>query len=658
MKGKRLILALLLLCLAAGLIAPAAFAAEGENPSVVVSGTWGDGITFALTSDGVFTVSGSGELRYDQLRVTYPSENAAIPPFETLVVSEGITRIGASSFATWGMKEAILYGDIGHDAFWECMQLETVYVMNAEIVSDQAFSGCGSLKNVCLSDSIKQLGASAFEFCGRLQSIRLPQKLMTLRVYTFRGCASLETVTMPAVQHVQADCFLNCTALKEIRYAGTEAQLKSMEYGPAGNVWFEEANFVLIPALPDPFYGFFDMPPADHWAYEGIRFCLDNGYMNGMGEGYFRPDATTTRAQLVTILWRMSGAPKPTQAAPFTDCNIDWAADAIAWAAENGIVNGVGGNRFDPDGAITREQLVTIFYRYCKDYLKIEMAPGASLQSFPDAAEVDGWARPAMEWAIAVKLISGVGTYRGPELQPKGSATRAQIARVILNFSRRDAEEYDLHWSLSREGTLTITGTGAIPDYLIQSDPLTIFDVAPTPWKDYQEEIRSVVIGEGITRVGNYAFCNLPNLRSVTLPSTLREIGDYAFYYAPLRVLQLPQGLQSIGASAFVRAEILELTIPGTVKSLGENAFCGCLYVQEIRVKAPLTSLPKEVFGDCHSLKTIYLPGTLKTVHEDVFHLTPNIEHLYFGGSQTQWDALYEQMPGFWAEQIHCNVSP
>ena len=97
MKGKRLILALLLLCLAAGLIAPAAFAAEGETPSVVVSGTWGEGITFELTSDGVFTVSGSGELRHDQMRVTYPSENASIPPFETLVVSEGITRIGAST---------------------------------------------------------------------------------------------------------------------------------------------------------------------------------------------------------------------------------------------------------------------------------------------------------------------------------------------------------------------------------------------------------------------------------------------------------------------------------------------------------------------------------------------------------------------------------
>ena len=658
MNGKRLVLTLLLLCLAAGLIAPAAFAAEGESPSVIVSGTWGEGITFALTDDGVFTVSGSGELRYDQMRVTYPSENAAIPPFETLVVSEGITRIGASSFASWGMKKAILYGDIGSGAFWECMQLETVYVMNAETVSDEAFSGCSSLKNVYLSDSIKSLGASAFEFCGQLQSICLPQKIMTLRIYTFRGCSSLETVTMPAVQHVWQDCFLDCTALKEIRYAGTEAQLRSMEYSPVGNVWFEEANFVLIPALPDPFYGFFDMPPADHWAYEGIRFCLENGYMNGMGEGYFRPDATTTRAQLVTILWRMSGAPKSAQVVPFTDCDIDWAADAIAWAAENGVVNGVGNNCFDPDGAITREQLVTIFYRYCKDYLKIAMTPGASLQSFPDAGAVDSWARPAMEWAIAVKLISGVGTDRGPELQPKGSATRAQIARVILNFSRRDAGEYDLHWSLSRDGTLTITGAGAIPDYLIQNKPITILDAAQTPWKDYQEEIRSVVIGEGITRIGNYAFCNLPNLRSVTLPSTLREIGDYAFYYAPIRVLKLPQGLQSIGANAFARAEILELTIPSTVKTLGESAFSGCLYVQEIRLKAPLTVLPKGVFGDCPSLKTIYLPETLKTMHEDVFRLTVNIEHLYFGGSQSQWNALLEQMPSFYAEHIHCNVNP
>ena len=656
---KRILPALLLLCMAAALLSPAAFAAQGENPAVVAAGTWGEGLTFALTADGVFTVTGEGVLRHDQMHVTYPSENADLPPIDTLVVSEGVTRIDANAFAAWGMKKAVLYGDIGSGAFWECTQLESVSVMNAESIGDSAFWGCGRLKELHLADSIKTIGSGAFDFCRSLQSIRIPQKIMTLRMYTFRGCSALEQVTMPAVQHVERDCYLDCTALKEIRYAGTEAQLQTMEYSPVGNVTFEEANFVLIPSLPDAFYGFFDMPPTDHWAYKGIQFCLDKGYMNGMGEGYFRPDETTTRAQLVTILWRMSGEPRPSQRAPFVDCNQDWAADAIAWAAQNGIVNGVGGNRFDPNGAITREQLVTIFYRYCRDYLKTEMKSGASLQSFPDASAVDAWAKDAVEWAVSVKLISGVGTARGPELQPKGSATRAQIARVIMNFSTGTAEAGNgLRWTLSRDGTLTITGTGAIPDYPIASEVLTILDVAQTPWKDYQSEIRSVVIGEGITRVGDYVFCNVPNLRSVTFPSTLREIGDYAFYHAPIRVLKLPKGLQSIGAHAFDRAEILELILPDTVTALGESAFIGCLYVQEIRVKAPLTSLPKEVFCDCPGLKTIYLPASLKTIHEDAFRMTQNIEDLYFGGAEAQWDALLEQMPGFFAQHVHCNVNP
>ncbi len=659
-------LILLVLCVAVSLLTPGAAAAEPEAPAVILSGTWGDHASFELTEDGVFTITGTGELRADQMRITYPSPDTNLPAFDTLVVSEGITRIGGNAFAAWGMKEAILYGDVGGSAFWECTRLETVYVMNAEEIGTGAFTECAKLQNVYLADTVKSLNAGAFDGCKALEEIRSPRKIMTLHTLTFRDCAKLKTVIMPAVQHVEQDCFLNCTALKEIYYAGTEAQLQSLEYNPAGNVTFEEAEFILLPAMPDPFYGFFDLPAPDDWAYEGICFCLDNGYMAGMGDGYFRPDDVTTRAQLVTILWRVSGEPKAAKAAPFTDVNQPWAADAIAWAAENGIVNGVGDNRFEPDGPITREQLVTIFCRYCRDWLKTDMTPGASLASFPDAAQVSDWAKDAMAWGIASKLISGVGTDHGVELQPKGSATRAQIARVILNFvtgvsadapesepQREDQNE--LRWTIDREGTLTITGSGPIPDYPMTEEDKANFRPPQTPWVDYYDEIRAVVIGEGITRVGDYVFCNEPNLKRVTLPSTLREIGDYAFYSAPIRVLKLPEGLVSIGDYAFGGADILELEIPETVTTLGEGAFVGCMSVQTIRVPDSVRELPKDVFCNCPCLKTIYLPGTLQALHADAFRMTVNLENTYFSGTQAQWDALMEQAPGFFAGKVTCS---
>ena len=186
--------------------------------------------------------------------------------------------------------------------------------------------------------------------------------------------------------------------------------------------------------MPDAVYGFFDMPDESEWSYEGISFCLDSGFMNGMGDGYFQPNGTTTRAQLVTILWRMCEEPAAEKTADFMDTQDHWAKDAISWAAENGIVNGVGEGLFAPDAPITREQLVTIFHRFCKEYLEMDVSQTQALDTFPDAGSVSDWAQDAMQWGVAVKLISGVGTPDGPVLQPQGSATRAQIARVIMNF--------------------------------------------------------------------------------------------------------------------------------------------------------------------------------------------------------------------------------
>lgn len=654
---KQGITILLLLALLSAFLIPGAFAAEGEGAPVVFSGVWGESAAFALTEDGVLTVTGSGELREGEMHVTFPSADADLPAFDTLVVSEGVTRIGANAFATWGMKKAVLYGDVGNGAFWECTRLETVWVMNAETVGNGAFEGCSRLKEVYLADSIKTIAAGAFDFCHSLPSIRIPQKIMTLHTYTFRECTALETITMPAVQHVESDCFLDCTALKTVQYAGTEAQLQKLDCSPRGNVSFVEAEFILLPSLPDPFYGFFDMPNTGSWAYAGIRYCLEHGYMNGMGGGYFCPDAVTTRAQLVTILWRMSGEPKAKGGVPFSDCDAAWAKDAVTWAAEHKIVSGVGQNRFAPNAAVTREQLVTIFYRYYKEYLRTEMESGASLSAFPDAAKVSSWAQDAMEWAVDVGLISGVGTEHGPVLLPQGGATRAQIARVIMNDRSRDASG-SLRWYLSREGTLTITGSGTIPDYTVPHPENDHSVIAETPWADYQSEIRAVVVCEGITRIGSNVFCNAHNLRSVTLPSTLREIGDSAFCNDPIRVLKLPQGLQTIGAQAFMGAEVLELILPDSVTALGESAFCGLIEAQEIRVGEGVTALPRDVFCNCPCLKTIYLPAGLRTMHADAFRMTQNLERTYFGGTEAQWNALTKEAPGFIYGRLYCNYQP
>ena len=137
-----------------------------------------------------------------------------------------------------------------------------------------------------------------------------------------------------------------------------------------------------------------------------------------------------TRAMLVTVLWRYAEKPAATQGSTFSDvAQGQWYTDAVAWAAENGIVNGVGDGKFDPEGTVTREQMAAILYRYAQ-YKDCDVSDSASLQSFGDAGTVSSYAVPSMEWAVGAELINGMDG----NLKPKGTATRAQVATILMRF--------------------------------------------------------------------------------------------------------------------------------------------------------------------------------------------------------------------------------
>lgn len=172
---------------------------------------------------------------------------------------------------------------------------------------------------------------------------------------------------------------------------------------------------------------------ADAWYHEGVDYALTNGLMNGVGSGKFEPDGQLTRAQLVTVLYRAAGEPDTgKQVNPFTDVADDaWYTKAVIWAANNGIVNGVAKNTFAPDDSITREQIATMLYRYAG----AEAAKEDKLSAFPDAAKVSDWAKEALNWAVASGLINGVADANGTaNLEPQATATRAQIATILMRW--------------------------------------------------------------------------------------------------------------------------------------------------------------------------------------------------------------------------------
>ena len=173
-----------------------------------------------------------------------------------------------------------------------------------------------------------------------------------------------------------------------------------------------------------------------NWAYPGIQYCVTHGIMGGMGDGTFAPTGTTTRAQIVQILYNLEGTPAVSGTTPFTDLTANWYKPAILWAYQNNVVAGKSPTTFDPEGPVTREQIAVILTQYMFHVLKMNRTwTPADLSAFPDGAQVSSWAKEAMQDAVALGLINGTKASDGlVYLDPQGSATRQQVATILMNF--------------------------------------------------------------------------------------------------------------------------------------------------------------------------------------------------------------------------------
>lgn len=169
------------------------------------------------------------------------------------------------------------------------------------------------------------------------------------------------------------------------------------------------------------------------WYHDGVHYCLENGLMEGVADTLFAPNASLTRAMLVTILWRVEGKPVVNYYMPFTDVDGGaWYAEAVRWAASEGIVNGVTDTSFAPDDPITREQLAAILWRYAKAKgYDVSIGEETNILSYEDFAQISEYAIPAMQWACGAGIINGVTE---STLVPQGTATRAQAATMLMRF--------------------------------------------------------------------------------------------------------------------------------------------------------------------------------------------------------------------------------
>lgn len=188
-----------------------------------------------------------------------------------------------------------------------------------------------------------------------------------------------------------------------------------------------------------PSFRFRDVPAPSNWAHEGIDYCVRHGLMSGFDATTFSPDTVSTRAQIVMILYNLSGDTTDYSKyyVPFTDVRPStWYYNAVAWGYDKDIVAGMSTTTFAPDGLITREQMAVLLYGYTEKYAPAYLGGAASLNGFPDAASVSNWAYAAMSWAVGNGLISGIASNGADYLAPSGGATRTQIAAIMMRYCR------------------------------------------------------------------------------------------------------------------------------------------------------------------------------------------------------------------------------
>ena len=630
---------------------------------------------------------------------------------ESVTIGDGVKSIGDYAFYGCNYLTSLTIGEkvesIGIQAFLGCWHLTNVTIPDSVTsIGDLAFSGCSELADLTIPVNVASIGKGAFEACNALTSIKVAsgnenysskdgvlfnQDATELVIYpaglngkytipdgvegigdcAFSGCTGLTSVTIPdSVTSIGEYAFYGCGNLSDVYYTGTEAQLNDIEINQTGNDVLSNATLHYAIKPQNGTFGNFT------WTLEsdGTLTISGSGLMDDFeltGEG----DSAVSSAPWASYNYAITsvvitGGVNSIAAYAFYGCgNLKSVTipDTVCTIGESAFKNCAVLTDVYYDGALSQWGYIskfsgndallstTVHAGYMIAYYANggDSAPEEQIKN-PGEAITLSETIPMRE---GYKFLGWKAYTRTGEVtyQPGDAYTVDEDIYLIAMWRVASGKCGDnVSFTLDDSGTLAISGSDAIYDYT----------TVVSPWHDSGEYITAITVGEGVTSIGAAAFGSLENLKSISLPSSLEKIGDYAIAACTsLTTLTIPENVSEIGIWAFTGLwSLKELNIPGSVekisdyafagcnalekltinsgtKEIGKYAFTGCTSITELTLPEGLETVDEYAFNDCEVISTLTLPASIKSIGVSAFN-NCGIKSVYFLGTQTQWDAV------------------
>lgn len=403
-----------------------------------------------------------------------PNAFCACAALREVTLPAGLTELGYSAFSGTAVSAVTIPAAItvlDNNVFMKCENLSEVTLHDGiTSLGWRLFQGCTALEHISLPESVTEIKSHCFSETG-LKAFTFPKGVAQAEFHVLENCAALKTVDCSGIEIVRPNAFHSCTALETVTFGSSLKEIRGGAFADCSSLrdLYYDADTAHWNAVSvgtygydDPLYqvqihttdGTLQIPDdrspfadvaTDAWYVEAVRYAFDEQLMLGVGENRFAPEDAVTRAMVVTPLWRREGSEVVDKdyAQPFSDVSGAWYTEPVTWAISKEIVKGYPipftgmptgvFYYFAPEQNVTREELAAFLCRYAAA-IGMDTSARADLSGFADQGTVSDWAKEAIEWCVAVKIMDGMTENGAQILQPQGTATRAQFAAMLMRF--------------------------------------------------------------------------------------------------------------------------------------------------------------------------------------------------------------------------------